>query len=136
MLRAFAYLAFAALQSGAAFSQSIEIPRTFEASDVHLSAPARNPFRRGPINRGGCYEVRNATMADLIAAAYGVDDDKVVGGPSWLEMDRFLTLIARTQRQYGARDTEDHAPGPSGRPPSQAGGPQRYQAPCRGIQVR
>jgi len=95
MLRAFVCLAFAALQSGAAFSQSIETPRTFEVSDVHLSAPARNQFRRGPINRGGRYELRNATMADLIAAAYGVDDDKVVGGPSWLEMDRF-DVIART----------------------------------------
>src|ERR1700724_912627 len=95
MVRAFACLAFVALQSGAAFSQSIETPPTFEASYVHLSAPARNPFRRGPINRGGRFELRTATMADLIAAAYGVDDDKVVGGPSWLEMDRF-DVIART----------------------------------------
>ena len=95
MVRAFACLAFAALQSGASFSQSIETPPTFEASDVHLSASARNPFRRGPFNRGGRFELRTATMADLIAAAYGVDDDKVVGGPSWLEMDRF-DVIART----------------------------------------
>jgi uncharacterized protein (TIGR03435 family) len=28
-------------------------------------------------------------MVDLIAKAYGVNADKVVGGPSWLEMDRF-----------------------------------------------
>ena len=28
-------------------------------------------------------------MLDLIRIAYGVDPDKVVGGPSWLELDRF-----------------------------------------------
>jgi uncharacterized protein (TIGR03435 family) len=28
-------------------------------------------------------------MVDLVANAYGLDADKVMGGPSWLEMDRF-----------------------------------------------
>ena len=28
-------------------------------------------------------------MVDLIRTAYGVDADKVLGGPSWLESDRF-----------------------------------------------
>lgn len=28
-------------------------------------------------------------MVDLISTAYGVDGDKVYGGPNWLEMDRF-----------------------------------------------
>ena len=28
-------------------------------------------------------------MLDLIKTAYGVDPDTVVGGPSWLESDRF-----------------------------------------------
>ncbi|HXA50369.1 MAG TPA: TIGR03435 family protein, partial [Candidatus Acidoferrum sp.] len=37
----------------------------------------------------GRYEVRNATMVDLVRTAYNVDADKVLGGPSWLEMDRF-----------------------------------------------
>jgi uncharacterized protein (TIGR03435 family) len=39
--------------------------------------------------RGGVYELKNATMVDLIRIAYGFDPDKVLGGPSWLEMDRF-----------------------------------------------
>jgi uncharacterized protein (TIGR03435 family) len=38
---------------------------------------------------GSRYEFKNATMVDLITAAYGVDEDKVLGGPTWLEMDRF-----------------------------------------------
>ena len=44
---------------------------------------------RGPQTRAGRYEIRTATMVDLIGAAYGVDTDKVYGGPNWLEMDRF-----------------------------------------------
>jgi uncharacterized protein (TIGR03435 family) len=42
---------------------------------------------------GGRYELRNATMLELIATAWGVDaDDGVFGGPNWLETDRFDVL--------------------------------------------
>ncbi len=33
--------------------------------------------------------MKNATLVDLISLAYGSDATKVLGGPSWLEMDRF-----------------------------------------------
>ena len=43
----------------------------------------------------GRYELRNATLVDLIDAAWAVDPDKVVGGPDWIDTDRFdLTAIA------------------------------------------
>jgi uncharacterized protein (TIGR03435 family) len=42
--------------------------------------------------RGDRYEVRFATMVDLIHLAYGIDRENVLGGPSWLEMDRFDVL--------------------------------------------
>ncbi len=72
-----------------AFGQSPgSLPR-FEAADVHVSDKTRNPIIRTGQVRGGRYEVRNATMVDLIRIAYGFDADKVLGGPSWLEMDRF-----------------------------------------------
>jgi uncharacterized protein (TIGR03435 family) len=75
-----------------AFSQSPETPPRFEIADVHVSARAVNQFvRTGPV-RGGRYEVKNATMVDLIRIAYSFDPDKVLGGPSWLEMDRFDVL--------------------------------------------
>jgi uncharacterized protein (TIGR03435 family) len=71
------------------FSQSLETPPKFEAADVHVSAKVPNPFMRtGPV-RGGRYEVKNATMVDLIRMAYGFDANKILGGPHWLEMDRF-----------------------------------------------
>jgi uncharacterized protein (TIGR03435 family) len=37
----------------------------------------------------GRYELGNATTADLIRTAWGVDDDGVVGGPDWLDANRF-----------------------------------------------
>src|SRR5438105_14779333 len=44
--------------------------------------------------RSGRYELHNANMVDLIRTAYGVDADKVVGGPNWVEFDR-VDVIAR-----------------------------------------
>jgi uncharacterized protein (TIGR03435 family) len=44
----------------------------------------------GGVLRGGRYDLRNATMVELIATAYGLsDNDWIVGGPNWLERDRF-----------------------------------------------
>ncbi len=48
-----------------------------------------NQYMRTGAVRGGRYEVKTATMVDLIRLAYGYDNDKILGGPNWLEMDRF-----------------------------------------------
>jgi uncharacterized protein (TIGR03435 family) len=89
MMRAFAGIGFVALLSGGAFAQSASSPPTFDIADVHASARSTNPFVSGGVLRGGRYELRKATMVDLIRNAYNVDPDKVIGGPSWLETDRF-----------------------------------------------
>ena len=39
--------------------------------------------------RGGRYRLRHATMLELVRIAYDVDARKVLGGPTWLELDRF-----------------------------------------------
>ena len=81
-----AYIAL--LASGVAVAQSPATP-AFDIADVHLSVHAANPNMQGGVLRAGRYEIRQATMVDLIRTAYGVDADKVLGGPSWLESDRF-----------------------------------------------
>lgn len=82
------------LLAGMAFGQpAAKTPPAFEAADVHVSAPVRNPYPRF-MNRNGLLEYRNATIVDLIAYAYGIDFEKVVGGPNWLEMNRY-DVIAR-----------------------------------------
>src|SRR5260370_8397422 len=66
-----------------------ETTAKFDVTDIHSSPPTTQPFVRGPFYNGGRYELRFATMLDLIHTAYGVDPEKVVGGPNWLELDRF-----------------------------------------------
>src|SRR5215831_6426390 len=61
----------------------------FEAADVHTSPRSMESSMRIVLRKGGRYELHNATMLDLIRTAYGVNEENVVGGPSWLELDRF-----------------------------------------------
>jgi uncharacterized protein (TIGR03435 family) len=65
--------------------------QTFEAADVQVSPRAANPYTyaSGGVLRGGRYDLRKATMLDLIKKAWDVDTDTVFGGPNWLELDRF-----------------------------------------------
>jgi uncharacterized protein (TIGR03435 family) len=74
--------------TGLTFAQSEPKPK-FDAADIHSSAKTPNPFPRTAPVRGGRYEIKTATMVDLIRIAYGFSPDKILGGPNWLEMDLF-----------------------------------------------
>lgn len=81
----------AAMFSGTAVAQTAR--PAFQIADVHVSAPSmRNQGMQGAALVGTRYEIRKATMLDLIKTAYNMDADLVVGGPSWLEWDRFDIL--------------------------------------------
>ncbi len=75
----------------AAQPQSVSPTLRFDVAEVHRSANATNPqtYRSGGFLRGGRYDLRKATMMDIIRLAYGFDPDAVFGGPDWLEFDRF-----------------------------------------------
>src|SRR5579863_10001801 len=80
IVRAFACMGFAALFARAVFGQpSAEIL----PSPPNTILEMRSRFVRGR------YELRNASLVDLIRTAWSVDADKVVGGPDWLDTDRF-----------------------------------------------
>jgi uncharacterized protein (TIGR03435 family) len=65
-------------------------PVKFEIADIHASPARRFPFFDGAFLVNGRYQLRQATLADLIATAYGQKDSTYVhGGPSWLEWDRW-----------------------------------------------
>ena len=72
-----------------------ETPARFDAVDVRWIS--KDMLRRGmrivPVH-GGRFEIKGATLLDLIKQAYGVDDDHLTGGPSWLELNRY-DLAAR-----------------------------------------
>jgi uncharacterized protein (TIGR03435 family) len=73
----------------AAFGQTAGALPQFEVADVHPSPVTTVQVARGPFLNGARYDLRNATIVDLIVRAYDVTADKVIEGPSWLEYDRF-----------------------------------------------
>src|SRR5262245_34866113 len=92
MKTALTLLAVAALSSPA-FAQTPSTAQKFAAADISLRArtgTTNQPVMTGGVLRGGRYDLRNATMLDLIATAYSVGDtDLITGGPAWLERQRF-----------------------------------------------
>jgi uncharacterized protein (TIGR03435 family) len=70
------------------FGQSPETPPTFDVADVHTSKPGTTEWMANFLNAGRVEE-RGATMLNLITVAYQVENDRVIGGPPWLDTDRF-----------------------------------------------
>jgi len=98
MKRALAGMSLLSLVCCAVYCQSTDAPTKFELADVHASPKGTGPqFFNGGLLRGGRYLAKNATMLDLISVAYGVENEKVQGGPSWLEKDQF-DVIAKTAK--------------------------------------
>jgi uncharacterized protein (TIGR03435 family) len=108
MIRMSALIGLLVLTAGLARTQPAGTLPTFGIADVHVNTwpmTLGTAGTRGAILRaGGRYEFTNATMLDLIRTAYGVDADKVLGGPTWLESDRFDILA-----QAPPRTTPDQA---------------------------
>ena len=77
-----------ALLASSAFAQSGSASK-FDVADVHVSPKATNAFLRINPLRNGRYEIKNATMLDLVRIAYGLNPDTILGGPNWVELDRF-----------------------------------------------
>jgi uncharacterized protein (TIGR03435 family) len=80
-------IALILLPAGAALAQAPS-PK-FEAVEVHISPHTAQPIVRGPFFGGNRYEIHFANMIDLVRLAYDVDPERVTGGPSWVEMDRY-----------------------------------------------
>src|SRR5678815_119395 len=78
----------AALCSGSLLGQAPAPPPAFDVASIQVSTRPRPGMRGGQL-RGTRYEVRNATMVDLIRTAYNVQPEKITGGPTWLEWNRF-----------------------------------------------
>jgi uncharacterized protein (TIGR03435 family) len=89
-----AWLAIARLSAA---QKTDEAHPAFEMADVHVSPqkaaiirlPSINSEMRGGFVRDDRYELHNATITDLIGNAYGVETDKVIGGPEWIDKDEF-----------------------------------------------
>jgi len=77
---------FTLLLAPLAFAQ--EPPqRTFEAADVHASPDGAS--ESGGYLPGGRLEFRATTLLHLISQAYSLPQDRIAGGPPWIDSDRF-----------------------------------------------
>ena len=96
--------AFAAgiLLANAAFGQPAPARLAFEKADVNLSVPGTR--EQGGFLPDGRFECRATTMLKLISVAYGVNEDRVAGGPGWLATDRFDIVAKASSRQASRPD--------------------------------
>jgi uncharacterized protein (TIGR03435 family) len=60
--------------------------------EIRVSSANTIPAMRTVLS-GARYELRDATLADLIRTAWAVSADDVVGGPEWLDTDRFDVIV-------------------------------------------
>lgn len=64
-------------------------PATFDVASVKTNRSAA-PFRMGPVLQpGGRVMATNVTLRDLVRVAFAVEDAQLVGGPDWIDSDRF-----------------------------------------------
>ena len=61
----------------------------FEVADVHPSPARLKPAVRGGLVPPDHYQLRDATMVDLISTAYSVDPSSISTSAPWVEFDRF-----------------------------------------------
>jgi hypothetical protein len=98
-MRATIAVGTAVLLCGATLGQSTVTPKgpVFDNADVHASPKSINIGRPAlAVFRNGRYENLRTTVLDLISAAYSMNAGKVVGGPNWLDFERFDMPIVRT----------------------------------------
>jgi hypothetical protein len=64
----------------------------FEAASIKPSAETRDAEPASMVMPGGRYVATNVTLRRLVRTAYALQDAQVVGGPSWMDDDRFDAL--------------------------------------------
>jgi uncharacterized protein (TIGR03435 family) len=84
-------ISFSLLFAGTLCGEFADPEPRFDTAAIHSSVRARgfNPPMTGGVLRGGRFDLRRATMLDLIRTAWSVDPERIFGGPEWLEMDQF-----------------------------------------------
>ena len=101
------YLAVLLALCGPVLAEDAPAPAApkFGLADVHASPKTTFAFMRGGNLVGDSFVVRQATIVDLIANAYHIDRDNVLGGPPWLDTDRF-DISARAPRTTSKDDVQ------------------------------
>jgi len=77
----------------------------FDLAEIHASPYSAQPYMRGGDLRGDRVTIRQATMVNLVANAWSIEGDRVLRGPSWLEIDRF-DITAKAPRTTSKDDVK------------------------------
>jgi uncharacterized protein (TIGR03435 family) len=77
----------AALLAAAGFGQTPVQPPAFEAASIKLSTALDNGTDRD--TTPGAMTIRNFSLRALVRVAYGVKEYQVVGGPKWMDAERY-----------------------------------------------
>ena len=85
-----------ALVGGAVLLSATLHAQTFNAASIKRSEPGNPSGSTFEYQTGGALRVRNGTLRGLIESAYDVRDFQIVGGPGWLNADRF-DVLARSE---------------------------------------
>ena len=70
--------------------------QTFNAASIKRSEPGNPNGSTFEYQTGGALRVRNGTLRGLIESAYDIRDFQIIGGPGWLNTDRF-DVVARSE---------------------------------------
>src|SRR5215831_10541452 len=77
--------------------------QTFNAASIKRSESGNPNGSTFEYQTGGALRVRNGTLRGLIESAYDLRDFQIIGGPGWLNTDRF-DVVARS------KSAESHEP--------------------------
>ncbi len=75
---------------------------SFEAATIKPASPDEAPYA-GEDGRNGVLKVWNLTLRGCIVAAYGMADDRIIGGPKWMDELRYDVLA---KADYPANERE------------------------------
>ena len=94
MTRAIMLSIVAVLPAFRALGQSVPNPPAFEVAEVKASATKDIGPGKERLLPGGRLELPHGTLKEFMAGAFGVQNKMIVGGPKWLDSDRF-DIIAK-----------------------------------------
>jgi uncharacterized protein (TIGR03435 family) len=88
------------LSSAARTAAQTDVPAAsvaFEAASIKPSASPRDDEPTSMVMPGGRYVATNVTLRALVRTAYSLQQVQVVGGPAWVDSERFDVLATANQ---------------------------------------
>jgi len=100
LLRAVVCSVFALVESLAQTPAAISDAPRFEVAAIHPTDPGEYNSSSGCSSTPGLLRCTNVTLKRCIVGAYGIGADRILGGPNWIEADRFQ-INARANEPIG-----------------------------------